>query len=61
MEGAIEKLGASRAHPVSELAAQLVELLDGAEEVHYLPGDEPPGAATDPRPDPRTHPEFWCE
>jgi hypothetical protein len=27
------------------------------------PDDEPPGAGADPfgRPDPRTHPEFWCE
>lgn len=23
--------------------------------------DEPPGAGSDPRPDPRTHPEFWTE
>jgi hypothetical protein len=27
------------------------------------PDDEPSGAGADPfgRPDPRTHPEFWCE
>lgn len=27
----------------------------------HLPGDEPPGAATDPRPDPSEHPEYWTE
>ena len=41
VEGATAKLGADKAHPVTELAAKLPDLLDGADEVHYVPGDDP--------------------
>jgi len=40
VEGAVAKLGADMAHPVGELPEKLKALLDGADELHYLPGDE---------------------
>ena len=40
LEGALGTLGADRAHPIEELPARLLDLCDGCDEVHYLPGDE---------------------
>ena len=40
LEGAISQLKADRAYRIEELREKLVELIDGADEVHYLPGDE---------------------
>ena len=40
VEGAVSLLGANAAHPVGELPAKLLELCDGMEEVHFIPGDE---------------------
>jgi Xaa-Pro aminopeptidase len=40
VEGAVAKFGADQAFPVDELRGELTKLLDGAEEVLYLPGDD---------------------
>jgi Xaa-Pro aminopeptidase len=42
IEGAVERFGADEAFPFAMLQQKLPELLDGAEEVLYLPGDYPP-------------------
>lgn len=41
VEGAIARYGADQAFPVSALATELPKLLDGADEVWFLPGEEP--------------------
>jgi Xaa-Pro aminopeptidase len=40
VEGAVSRYGADAAFPVEELRTELPRLLDGAEEVLYLPGDD---------------------
>ena len=40
VEGAVAQLGADKAFPIAEAADRLAELLDGADEVHYLVGDD---------------------
>ena len=40
VEGAVARLGADRAWPIADLAARLVDLVDGADELHFLPGDD---------------------
>lgn len=40
VEGALTHLGADRAHPIEELRQRLPDLIDGADELHYLPGDD---------------------
>jgi Xaa-Pro aminopeptidase len=41
VEGAIARYGADQAFPVGALKDELPNLLDGADEVAYLPGDDP--------------------
>jgi Xaa-Pro aminopeptidase len=41
VEGAVADWGADQAFPVATLREELPKLLDGAEEVAYLPGDDP--------------------
>jgi Xaa-Pro aminopeptidase len=40
LDGAREKFGADHAVPVEDLAKELPKLLDGADEVQYIPGDD---------------------
>jgi Xaa-Pro aminopeptidase len=40
VEGALAKFGADQAFPVADIAKELPKLLDGAEEIQYLPGDD---------------------
>ena len=40
VEGAVARFGADQAFPVGELATELPKLLDGADEVQYVPGDD---------------------
>ena len=40
VEGARAQLGADQAFPIAELASKLPDLLDGAEELHYLFADD---------------------
>jgi Xaa-Pro aminopeptidase len=40
VEGARERFGADEAFPIAALATELPRLLDGADEVLYLPGDD---------------------
>src|SRR5439155_10895773 len=40
VEGAVAKFGADAAFPVEQLAVELPKLLDGAEEIVYVPGDD---------------------
>jgi Xaa-Pro aminopeptidase len=40
VEGAVAKFGAHAAFPVEQINAELPKLLDGAEEVFYVPGEE---------------------
>jgi Xaa-Pro aminopeptidase len=40
LDGAREKFGADQAFPVENLAKELPKLLDGADEVQYIPGDD---------------------
>src|SRR6478672_11656393 len=40
VEGAVQKHGADQAFSVADLAVELPKLVDGAEEIHYVPGEE---------------------
>jgi Xaa-Pro aminopeptidase len=40
VEGAQSRFGADQAFPVAEIAKELPKLLDGADEIQYLPGDD---------------------
>jgi Xaa-Pro aminopeptidase len=40
VEGAVARYGADQAFPVETIAAELPKLLDGADEVTYVPGDD---------------------
>jgi Xaa-Pro aminopeptidase len=40
VDGALSRYGAQQAFPVSAIAAELPKLVDGAEEIFYVPGEE---------------------
>jgi Xaa-Pro aminopeptidase len=40
VEGAVQKYGAEQAFPVSAIAGELPKLVDGADEIFYVPGEE---------------------
>jgi Xaa-Pro aminopeptidase len=40
LEGALQRFGADQAFPVDDVARELPKLLDGAEEIQYLPGED---------------------
>jgi Xaa-Pro aminopeptidase len=40
VEGAVARLGADQAFPVAQIATELPKLVDGADEIFYVPGEE---------------------